>query len=375
MDLIKLEKNLKDAGEPSFRLKQIREAYLKRLCGSWEEVSNIPKKLQEQLMNDIAWDALLEDALFNDNSGTVKVRLKTPDNFFIESVLIRHNDGRNTVCVSSQIGCPVACVFCATGDMGFKRGLTRYEIIEQVIYFARHLRYTPLSNGGKGDFKFDKFEKNRLHPSPLPRRQAGLLRKERENYEKVTNVVFMGMGEPLLNYEEVMGAIRELNDKDGFCLGARHISISTIGIIPGIKKLSKEKLQFNLAFSLHAPNDLLRKNIIPISSRYSIKSIFQAIDEYIELTNRRVMIEYLLISGVNDMEKNAKDLTELLKGRKLCFLNIIPYNTTGKFKKSDKSAEERFIGILEQSKIPYTVRHEFGSSVWAACGQLGGSKK
>lgn len=243
---------------------------------------------------------------------------------------MHHGDGRNTVCVSSQVGCPLACKFCATGKMGFKRGLTAMEIIQQVIFFAR------------------------------------LLKKEKK---KITNVVFMGMGEPFLNYDNVMEAIRVMNDKNGLNIGARHISISTVGITEGIKNLAKEGLQINLAISLHAPSNELRSKIIPANNKYPIGPILRSVDEYIRKTKRKVMFEYLLIDGVNDSDSCALELAKIMK-KPLYFLNLILYNPTGDFKPSSAKRLAFFRKILGREGIRFVQRYRFGQDIKSACGQL-----
>ena len=245
---------------------------------------------------------------------------------------MKHADQRNTVCISSQVGCSVGCQFCATGELGFKRNLSDWEIAEQVLYFARFLK---------------------------------------KDGEKVNNVVFMGMGEPFLNYDNVLGAIRILNDKDGFNLGARHISVSTVGIVEGIKKFTAEDLQVNLAISLHAPDNVLRSKLVPLNKTYPIEKVLAAADEYIKKTKRRVMFEYLMIDGVNDGEKQAVTLAKLLK-KPLYFLNLISYNPTGhcEFKSSPGWKIKKFKEILEKAKVSVTQRHGFGKEIKGACGQL-----
>ncbi len=261
-------------------------------------------------------------------------RSSVKDGSKIESVLMKHEDGRRTVCVSSQVGCSVGCKFCATGQQGFKRNLTSGEIIEQVLFFARLLKKTK---------------------------------------EKVTNVVFMGMGEPFLNYDNVIGAIKILNDKNGFNLGSRHFSISTAGIVEGIEKLSEEKLQVNLAISLHAPNNELRSKLMPINKIYPIEKILAAVDDYIKKTNRKVMFEYLMINGVNDSEEEAEELVKILK-KPLYFINLISFNPVGHsdFKPSPGWKIKKFKEVLEKNDIPVTQRYRFGREIKAACGQLAG---
>jgi 23S rRNA (adenine2503-C2)-methyltransferase len=243
---------------------------------------------------------------------------------------MRHEDGRNTVCVSSQVGCPLGCLFCATGKMGFKRNLTSDEIIEQVIFFDRYLK---------------------------------------PEGQKVTNITYMGMGEPFLNYDNVLQSIRILNDKEYFNIGARSISVSTAGIIEGIKKFSEEGLQVNLAISLHAPNDKLRKYLMPIDKKYPLEVVLKAVDDYIKKTNRQVMFEYVLIKGVNDSREQAEELSKLMN-KKLYYLNLILYNATGVFKPSTTQRVEKFKEILKKNKIIFSQRYRFGDDIQAACGQF-----
>lgn len=336
MDLSFLKKTLEQIEVPKYRKRQIQQAYFKALSSGWEEVGGLPKDLRKQLSDEVHWDSLDPEKTAKDKEdGSIKTLFRLNDGSHIESVLIRHRDGRRTVCVSSQVGCPLGCLFCATGQGGYKRNLEAHEIFEQVIFFARKLK-----------------EKN----------------------EKVTNVVFMGMGEPLLNYQNIIQAIRVLNDKDLFNLGARHISISTIGIPEMIKRLAKEDLQVNLAFSLHAPDDKLRSQLIPYNKKHKIRKVMDALDYYIEKTHRRVMVEYLMIDHVNDSKKEAEELVKLFAGKKLYYLNLINYNLTKDFKPSPIDRVKDFVNILEKGKVPVTIRHGFGGSISAACGQLAGKR-
>lgn len=295
----------------------------------------MPLGLREKLKENCPLEITAE--LFpSAKGGTIKARLVLRDRLKIESVLLRHKDDRNTVCVSSQVGCPLGCQFCITGTLGFKRNLESLEIVEQVLFFARLLK------------------------KPFGTAQG-----------KVTNVVFMGMGEPFLNYDNVIGAIKILNDKDGFNLGARHFSISTVGIIEGIEKLAKENLQINLAVSLHAPEDRLREKIMPINKKYPLAKILAAVRNYIKETNRRVMFEYIMIKDMNDSDEQAKELAELLKNIPLSFVNLISYNPTGIFRPSEPVTIKKFKEILEKNGISVTQRYRFGDDIRAACGQLG----
>jgi len=327
MDLKNLDEILK--GEPEYREKQVKRALFQDLIEDWSEVTNLPLELREKLNKKCPF--LTKGKLFvSKDKRTLKAVLTLKDNLKIESVLMRHIDGRNTVCVSSQVGCPLGCLFCATGKLGFKRNLETLEIVEQVLFFARYLR---------------------------------------KSRERVSNVVFMGMGEPFLNYDNVLGAIRILNDKEGFNLGARHISISTVGITEGIGKLAEEGPEVNLAISLHAPDDDLRSKIMPENKKYSIGKILAAVDDYIKKTRRRVMFEYIMIKGLNDSDEQAFKLAKLMK-RPLCFVNLISYNPTGTFKPSPSQRIRRFKEILEKEGVAVTQRYKFGEGIRAACGQL-----
>ncbi len=329
MDLKKIEEILKE--EPAYRLKQVKKALFEDLVENWEGATTLPKALREKLSESCPVSEFKsEKVLASKDNKTIKALFILKDGSKIESVLMKHEDARRTVCVSSQAGCAMGCEFCATGQQGFKRNLTVGEITGQVLYFAR------------------------------------LLKKER-----VSNIVFMGMGEPFLNYDNVLEAIRVLNDKDGLNIGARHISISTAGIVEGIKRLADEKLQINLAVSLHAPEDHLREKLMPINKKDPVEKIIEAVKEYIKKTKRRVMFEYLMIDGINDSPIQAKELAKVLKGM-LCFVNLISFNPAGhsKFKSSPVSKTKRFKDVLEKNGISVTQRYRFGKEIKAACGQL-----
>ena len=328
MDLALLKKLL--VKEPSFRLKQAKKAIFRDLIEDWSGITTFSLSLREKLKEKYPLKIQAETFTSGDKR-TVKAVINLKDNLKIETVLMRHKNERNTVCVSSQVGCPLGCIFCATGKSGFKRNLEVFEIVEQVLFFARYL-------------KKDK--------------------------QKITNIVFMGMGEPFLNYDNVLDSIKILNDKEGFNLGARRFSISTVGIIEGIKKLAEEKLEVNLAISLHAPDDTLRSKIIPINRKYPLSKVLKAIEEYIKKTRRRVMFEYIMIKGLNDSDEHAKKLAELMKKRELSFVNLISYNPTGIFKPSLSIRIKKFKDILEKARIAVTQRYRFGQDIKGACGQL-----
>ncbi|MFA6410622.1 MAG: 23S rRNA (adenine(2503)-C(2))-methyltransferase RlmN [Candidatus Buchananbacteria bacterium] len=335
MDFAKLKKSL--SPYPAFRLKQVNFAIFKNLVESWDEVTNLPKDILALLKAEISLEICAKIQKSTDQK-TIKAAVTLADGQIIETVLMRHGNGRNTVCVSSQAGCPLACEFCATGKLGFKRILTSFEIISQVLLFSR------------------------------------LLKTESE---RVDSIVFMGMGEPFLNYDEVLKAIRILNDNDKFGIGARHISISTAGIVEGIKKFSQENLQVNLALSLHAPNDQLRSRLMPINQQYPIKKVLTALADYIKISNRRVMIEYLMLKDVNDSPSQATELAILLKRqlKRLFFVNLITYNETGCFEPSKPETIKKFKSILEKEGITVIQRYRFGADIDGACGQLAAKLK
>lgn len=327
MNLENLEKALDK--EPQFRLKQAKKAIFSDLIKNWDEASNLPKNLREELKKSCPLDIKAEIKTDKDSS---KALITLEDGNKIETVLMK-SDSRNAVCVSCQVGCPLKCEFCATGRLGLKRSLTASEIVEQVLLWARALKSTN---------------------------------------EKVDNVTFMGMGEPFLNYDEVLLSIKILNDKDGFNLGARHISISTSGIIEGINRLADEPLQLNLALSLHAPNTTLRSQLMPINKTYPLDQVLKAIKNYTKKTNRKVMLEYVMIASVNDSPRHAKELAKLLKStlRHLFMVNLIEYNPTDRFKASSRDAISKFKQILEDEGVNVTQRFKFGRKIFGACGQL-----
>jgi len=328
MDLKKLQEVFKE--EPKYRLAQAKKAIFQDLVKNWSEATVFPLAKREKLNEELPLEIVGKTFVSKDESSE-RTLITLKDDLKIETVLMQHQD-RNTICVSSQVGCPLGCSFCATGKMGFKRNLEAGEIVDQVLFYDRKLK---------------------------------------ERKEKINNIVFMGMGEPFLNYDNVMEAIRMLNDKDGFNLGARHFSISTVGIIEGIDKLAEEKLQVNLAISLHAPTDELRSELMPINKKYPIKEVLDAVDNYIEKTNRRVMFEYVMIKGVNDSGKEARESARLMK-KPLYFVNLISYNPTGDFKPSQPLTIKRFKEVLEREGVAVTRRYRFGQEIEGACGQLAG---
>lgn len=331
MNLEKLEQIL--IAEPAFRLAQAKKAVFFDLAEDWSEATTLSKDLREKLQKEVLLQ--IQGEIFSSKDGrTVKARLVLNDGLAIETVLMKHSDKRNTICVSSQVGCPLGCLFCVTGKMGFKRNLTASEIVEQVLYFARYLK---------------------------------------KKKEKITNVVFMGMGEPFLNWENVKEAIEIINDDNCFGIGARKISVSTAGITEGIEKLAGEFPQINLAISLHAPDDELRGELMPVNKKYPLEKVFQAVDDYIKKTNRKVMFEYVMLKNVNDSENQARELAKILK-KPLYMLNLIVYSPNGRFESSTPEKIKKFKAILEKLGIFTTQRYRFGDDIKAACGQLAGNK-
>ncbi|MCF7835952.1 MAG: 23S rRNA (adenine(2503)-C(2))-methyltransferase RlmN [Candidatus Marinimicrobia bacterium] len=315
--------------EPKYRLTQAKEAVFKNLVKNWSEAVNLPAKIID-ILNKECPLGIKGDV--KEDGDVKKAIITLEDGLQIESVLMQHSGNRNTVCVSSQVGCPMGCKFCATGSMGLKRNLTTQEIVNQVLFFARILK---------------------------------------ENGQRVSNIVFMGMGEPFLNYDNVLEAARVLNDKEGLDIGARKISISTCGIIEGIEKLTKEDIQVNLAISLHAPEDELRSKLMPVNKKYSLEEVLEAVDNYIKETSRQVMFEYLLLKDVNDTREHAQKLAKLLC-KPLYFLNLIIYNPTEKegMAPSPLKNVKEFKEVLEKANIPFSQRYRFGGEIKAACGQL-----
>lgn len=322
-----LTEALKD--EPIYRFHQAERAVFVDLVENWDEVSVLPRTLRERLTAHVPLtiDALVHTSSRND---AVKALITLEDHARIETVLMRHAGGRNTVCVSTLVGCPMGCTFCATGKMGMVRKLTADEIVLQVLFFARYLQGERL---------------------------------------RVGSVVYMGMGEPFVNYDAVMESVRILHAKETFMIGARHISISTCGIPEGIRRLANEDLHVNLAISLHAPNDEVRKILMPVARAFPLSELMSAVDEYTAKTRRKVMFEYLLAEGVNDSDAHAHELGRLLRG-KLCMVNLISYNETGVYTASSEKRINRFRALLTRTGIETTIRFRFGRDIEGACGQL-----
>ncbi len=320
--------------QTSLRQKQIRHAVWVNLVDSPSDITTIGKEEREKMAAATSIVPFQLIAEQKSKDGSTKWLFQLEDGAKIETVLMEFRDGRSTVCVSSQVGCPSGCLFCATGQLGFKRNLSLWEIISQVLFAARQL-------------------------------------KSRD--KKLTNVVFMGMGEPLLNFDNLIGAIKELNDPSYFNLGRRHITVSTCGIVAQLSKFTDADLGVTLAISLHAPNQKLREKLMPIAKTNPLEKLFAVLDRYVERTNKRVSYEYVMLENFNDSEKDAQALADVLKNR-LAFVNLINFNAIGDtdFQSSSRQKVERFRGILERNGVPTTIRASLGDEISAACGQLAG---
>lgn len=332
LDLPTLASALADWKQPAYRASQIWHGLYRDLHRAWSEFSNLPKSLRQTLEDEIDLGTVRPVGhRDSQDKRTRKTVFTLDDGRQIETVLMRY-DKRQTLCISSQAGCAMGCVFCATGQMGFKRHLSAGEIIAQVMYYASELR-----------------AEGRV----------------------ITNLVVMGMGEPLHNYENTMTAIDRLGDPEGFAFGARRITISTVGLVPMIRRFADEKRQVNLAVSLHAADDELRTSMLPVNRKYDIGEVLEACRYYVTVTHRRVTFEWALISGVNDTPAQAHRLATLLKGL-LCHVNAIPLNPTHGYQGQPTSIERAhaFKSELEQAGIPCTIRLRRGIEIAAGCGQL-----
>lgn len=328
---------LKAQGEKEFHAKQILDWIYQKGVLSWDEMSNLSRELREKLTKHIRLP-VLELVRFTESSDqeTVKFLWRLRDGSLVESVLILSGT-RRTVCVSSQVGCPARCAFCASGQQGFFRNLRPTEIVEQILQINKWL-------ASKG--------------------------------EKISHVVYMGMGEPLKNYESVVASIRVLSHPDFCNISQRRITVSTVGVVEGIKRLSLEGLKVNLVLSLHAPNQHIRKKIIPYARKYPLEDILAAMDEYAQKTKRDITFEYTLLAGINDHPDHAHELAHLLKGKQ-CTVNLIPYNPVPglRLKRPEKKVIKQFRSVLFGSHIVNTCRYTKGDDIAAACGQLAMQEK
>jgi 23S rRNA (adenine2503-C2)-methyltransferase len=322
MDLALLETALRERGEPGYRAGQIW-GWTAGGASGYDAMTNLPRPLREELTAAVPFSTLTVETERESRDGTVKTLFRTAEGHPVEAVLMRYRDGRRSLCLSSQSGCPLTCTFCATGAMAFGRNLTASEILDQALHFRR--------------------------------------------IETVDHAVFMGMGEPMLNLDEVLAAARRLPD-----LGITHrrTTISTVGWLPGLRRFVEEVDEpIRLALSLHAADDELRSRIMPVNERYPLRDILAECRRHAERVNRRVYIEYVMLAGVNDSVEQARALAELL-GPEDFKVNLIPYNPTGAYDGSSRAGIAAFKSVLDRAHVPATVRLTRGRDIEAACGQL-----
>ncbi|WP_097004103.1 23S rRNA (adenine(2503)-C(2))-methyltransferase RlmN [Lacrimispora amygdalina] len=329
LNLEELTSFLVSAGEKPFRAKQLYEWIHQKLAAGYDEMTNLPKSLKEKLIEIADFPSLTAaEEKISQIDGTRKYLFALSDGNIIESVLMKYKHG-NSVCISSQVGCRMGCRFCASTLDGLERNLSPAEMLDQIY------------------------------------------RIQKLTGERVSNVVVMGSGEPLDNYDNLVKFIRLLTDENGLNISQRNVTVSTCGIVPGILKLAEEKLQITLALSLHAPNDEVRKSLMPVANRYPLSDVLSACHTYFEKTGRRITFEYSLVSGVNDNLKEAAALAALLKAQH-GHINLIPVNPIKErdYVQSDRKAIEAFKILLEKNGINVTIRREMGRDINGACGQL-----
>ena len=330
-EITKLEALLMERGQKKYRATQLFTWIYEKKAKSFDEMSDVSKSFREELNRDFCLTLPKIFKKQESKDGTIKLLLELEDGSKIETALMPYKYG-NAICVSSQVGCNMACAFCASGLLKKKRNLEVHEIVGQVIVMNQVLE---------------------------------------EKGQRVSHVVVMGTGEPFDNYDNVIDFIRIINHPKALAIGARHISVSTCGIVPGIKKYALEGLQSNLAISLHAPNDEIRNKIMPISKGYTMEELMEAVRYYEKNAGRRVTFEYIMLKDVNDTLECAKQLVKLIKGT-LAYVNLIPYNPVDEnsFMRSDEKQVHKFFSYLMQHGVNTTVRKEFGNDIDAACGQL-----
>jgi 23S rRNA (adenine2503-C2)-methyltransferase len=327
VDLRLLDETLRERGEPGFRARQVWE-WTARGAAGYDAMTNLPLALREGLAAAVPFSTLTVETERESRDGTIKTLFRTADGHPVEAVLMRYRDGRRSLCLSSQSGCPLTCTFCATGSMAFGRNLTTSEILDQALHFRR--------------------------------------------LTEVDHTVFMGMGEPMLNLHEVLGAARRLPD-----LGITHrrTTISTVGWLPGLRRFVDEVEEpIRLALSLHAPDDELRSRIMPVNERYPLADVLAECRRQAEATNRRVFVEYVMLAGVNDAPEQARALAGLL-GHDHFKVNLIPYNPTGLYEGASRETIAAFRHELARGRVPVTVRLTRGRDIEAACGQLATAPK
>ena len=322
MDLALLDRTLAERGEPGYRARQVWE-WTAHGAASYEEMTTLPKVLRSALAEEVPFSTLEVVTQREARDRTVKALFRTHDGHPVEAVLMRYRDGRRSVCLSAQSGCPLTCTFCATGQMRFGRNLTASEMLDQVLHFRRS--------------------------------------------EAVNHAVYMGMGEPFLNYESVIASVRRLPDLG---ITYRRTTLSTVGWMPGLRRFVDEVGEpIRLAFSLHAADPGLRSELMPVNDRYPLEDVLAECRRYVALRRRKVFVEYVLLAGVNDSPARARELAAVLDPRAFK-VNLIPYNPTGVFEASSREAIARFKAVLDRARIPATVRLTRGRDIEAACGQL-----
>ena len=326
MDLALLERTLADRGEPAYRARQVWE-WSARGAPSYEEMTTLPKSLRANLTDAVPFSTLEVVTQRESKDGTVKVLFRTHDGHPVEAVLMRYRDGRRSVCLSSQSGCPLTCTFCATGAMTFGRNLTAFEILDQALHFRR--------------------------------------------LEQIDHAVYMGMGEPFLNFDEVLTSARRLPD-----LGITHrrTTISTVGWMPGLSRFVDDvDAPIRLALSIHAADPVKRSELMPVNDRYPLAEVLAECRRYVALRRRKVFVEYVMLAGVNDSQADARALAALLDARSFK-VNLIPYNPTGRYEGSSRPVIESFKAVLDRARVPATVRLTRGRDIEAACGQLASAR-
>jgi 23S rRNA (adenine2503-C2)-methyltransferase len=322
VDRVLLQERLAERGEPTYRARQVW-AWAARGVAGYEEMTDLPRPLREELGHEVPFSTLAVEREATARDGTVKTLFRTRDGHPVEAVLMRYRDGRRSICLSSQSGCPLTCTFCATGQMRFGRNLTTSEILDQALHFRRR--------------------------------------------EAVDHAVFMGMGEPMLNLEPVVDAARTLPDVG---ITWRRTTISTVGWLPGLRRFVDEVEEpIRLALSLHAPTDELRSELMPVNARYPLATVLAECERYFALRRRKVFVEYVMLGGVNDRVEQARALAGLLDP-KVFKVNLIPYNPTGFYEGSTRKAIAAFKDVLDREHLHATVRLTRGRDIEAACGQL-----
>jgi 23S rRNA (adenine2503-C2)-methyltransferase len=333
LTISELEQYFETLGEKKFRVKQVWEWLWAKHAHNFEEMTNLSKELRQQLAESFSLPALTVDATQYSADGTVKSRFRTPDNHLVEGVLIP-TDERKTACVSSQIGCSLSCKFCATGYMERKRNLDFDEIYDEVVLINQQ--------------------------------------SERVYEKKLSNIVFMGMGEPLLNYKNVLKAIERITAPDGLAMSPRRITVSTAGVAKMIRQLGDDQVKFKLALSLHAANDKKRNEIMPINETNNIKALVEALNYFYKWTGNEITLEYILFKGFNDSSKDAEELVKIYRQVPADLVNIIEYNPIDQalFEKPDETTIHQFMTHLEKNRVNVRLRHSRGKDIDAACGQL-----